>query len=564
MSTASCEAPGPPDLRGAPEGLPGTGKPRALAAGQALWLIVADAPVSRYGEAAAGARRARPRRGVEVRGGPFGGRRPLRAAASRPPLPAPDPVLERRARARPGAPAPRRHRAAVGRRGRAGRVGRPGAPRRRRRGVGPARAGGGAARDGRAQPGDSIPRAPSPPARNGARPHRRGASGGDLALSRARPARRRRPPAPPGIGGRQAGPAPRRGLPGASHARRAVPAGGPGAGGGGGRQGPPRPADGSMASVQLRRRTSLTGRRRARRSRARAAGRRRVAPRHRGPRPHQGRGGVGRRRARPGRRRPRLSAAVGAPVRRRSTHAAAGPEMSVLYLYALVGDSPRSDAGRGLRRERLKVLPGRGFHVVAGGWHPPAAASTNALRRHDAVVRRIAATVDAILPMRFGSAVPDEDAATRLLDPARHRAGGTAGPGAWARADDPSRLRPPPTASRARARSRNAGRGSARPGSAVPRRAQAPPRRRGRARAGSDSPAARMASSPTSGSSVTPPHRSSPASTTWCRAAGGRSTGRAWPRRPPARTAPSHGQRSLAPVRIRRRRVAVKRRRRPG
>ena len=44
-------SPGPPDLRGAPEGLPATGKPRALAAGQALWLIVADAPVSRYGEA---------------------------------------------------------------------------------------------------------------------------------------------------------------------------------------------------------------------------------------------------------------------------------------------------------------------------------------------------------------------------------------------------------------------------------------------------------------------------------------------------------------------------------
>jgi Gas vesicle synthesis protein GvpL/GvpF len=43
---------GPPDLRGAPEGLPGTGKLRALAAGPALWLIVANAPVSRYGEAA--------------------------------------------------------------------------------------------------------------------------------------------------------------------------------------------------------------------------------------------------------------------------------------------------------------------------------------------------------------------------------------------------------------------------------------------------------------------------------------------------------------------------------
>jgi hypothetical protein len=41
----------PPDLRGVPSGLPGTGKPRALAAGEGLWLIVAHAPLSRYGEA---------------------------------------------------------------------------------------------------------------------------------------------------------------------------------------------------------------------------------------------------------------------------------------------------------------------------------------------------------------------------------------------------------------------------------------------------------------------------------------------------------------------------------
>jgi hypothetical protein len=45
------------------------------------------------------------------------------------------------------------------------------------------------------------------------------------------------------------------------------------------------------------------------------------------------------------------------------------------------------------------------------------AATTTALRRHDATVRRIAATVDAVLPMRFGSAVPDERAAARLLTP---------------------------------------------------------------------------------------------------------------------------------------------------
>jgi Gas vesicle synthesis protein GvpL/GvpF len=42
----------PPDVRTAPRGLPGTGKPRAVAAGDELWLIVADAPLSRYGETA--------------------------------------------------------------------------------------------------------------------------------------------------------------------------------------------------------------------------------------------------------------------------------------------------------------------------------------------------------------------------------------------------------------------------------------------------------------------------------------------------------------------------------
>jgi hypothetical protein len=91
--------------------------------------------------------------------------------------------------------------------------------------------------------------------------------------------------------------------------------------------------------------------------------------------------------------------------------------MSVLYLYALVGEPPRRAMGRGLRRERLEVLPGRGFHVVVGRMSAPPVAATETLKRHDATVRRIAATVDAILPVRFGSALPDEDAAARLLTP---------------------------------------------------------------------------------------------------------------------------------------------------
>jgi hypothetical protein len=45
---SSAKAPG---LRGAPAGLPGAGKPRALDAGDGLWLVAADAPLERYGEA---------------------------------------------------------------------------------------------------------------------------------------------------------------------------------------------------------------------------------------------------------------------------------------------------------------------------------------------------------------------------------------------------------------------------------------------------------------------------------------------------------------------------------
>jgi len=98
---------------------------------------------------------------------------------------------------------------------------------------------------------------------------------------------------------------------------------------------------------------------------------------------------------------------------------AAGPRrrVSVLYLYALVGDPPRRSPGRGLRREPLAILPLRGFHMVAGRLPAVPAATAAALRRHDATVRRIAATVDAVLPMRFGSAVPDTRAAMRLLEP---------------------------------------------------------------------------------------------------------------------------------------------------
>src|SRR2546422_9809885 len=47
-----CVASGRPSLPRAARGLPGAGKPRLLDAGGGLWLVVADAPIARYGEAA--------------------------------------------------------------------------------------------------------------------------------------------------------------------------------------------------------------------------------------------------------------------------------------------------------------------------------------------------------------------------------------------------------------------------------------------------------------------------------------------------------------------------------
>jgi hypothetical protein len=91
--------------------------------------------------------------------------------------------------------------------------------------------------------------------------------------------------------------------------------------------------------------------------------------------------------------------------------------VSVVYLYALIGRKPRGDLGRGLRRERLRALAGSGFHLVVGRLGAAPEPDTSALRRHDVAVRRIAARVDAILPIRFGTTAPDEAEALRRLAP---------------------------------------------------------------------------------------------------------------------------------------------------
>lgn len=81
--------------------------------------------------------------------------------------------------------------------------------------------------------------------------------------------------------------------------------------------------------------------------------------------------------------------------------------MSGLYVYALLADAPPAGAVAGLRDEPLRALRIGDVVAAVGDMteRPPVSAAT--LRAHDAVVRRLAETVDAVLPVRFGSLLPE-------------------------------------------------------------------------------------------------------------------------------------------------------------
>lgn len=99
--------------------------------------------------------------------------------------------------------------------------------------------------------------------------------------------------------------------------------------------------------------------------------------------------------------------------------------MSGLYLYALLDSRPPGvNASLGLARRpreanaglaRLRVVRcGRLFAVVSDVSRPPKI-TPRTLRAHDAVVRRLATLVDALLPVRFGTVVSSPDELARLI-----------------------------------------------------------------------------------------------------------------------------------------------------
>jgi Gas vesicle synthesis protein GvpL/GvpF len=81
-----------------------------------------------------------------------------------------------------------------------------------------------------------------------------------------------------------------------------------------------------------------------------------------------------------------------------------------LYLYAVLGQAPPRGRWRGLRGERLTFVRlgarAGGLVVAAGPMATVPAPSASALRRHDAVVRRLGRAVPSVLPVRFGTTVP--------------------------------------------------------------------------------------------------------------------------------------------------------------
>jgi hypothetical protein len=80
------------------------------------------------------------------------------------------------------------------------------------------------------------------------------------------------------------------------------------------------------------------------------------------------------------------------------------------YVYALLAEPPRGDAGAGLGAEPLRFVPIDGVLAAVGDMASPPPVSATTLRAHDAVVRRLAAAVDAILPVRFGTLLDGETA----------------------------------------------------------------------------------------------------------------------------------------------------------
>jgi hypothetical protein len=87
-----------------------------------------------------------------------------------------------------------------------------------------------------------------------------------------------------------------------------------------------------------------------------------------------------------------------------------------LYVYAVLAAAPAGPLGVGLAGEPMRTVVCDAACVAISTMAAAPAVSPDVLRGHDTVVRRLAELVDAVLPARFGTILPDERAICERLD----------------------------------------------------------------------------------------------------------------------------------------------------
>jgi hypothetical protein len=91
--------------------------------------------------------------------------------------------------------------------------------------------------------------------------------------------------------------------------------------------------------------------------------------------------------------------------------------MTSLYLYAILPSRPARAVGRGLGGQPLVLVPCGRLVVAAEPMAAPPAIAPAALRRHDAVVRRLGRVAPAALPFRMRTMVESPAALREILTP---------------------------------------------------------------------------------------------------------------------------------------------------
>ena len=88
----------------------------------------------------------------------------------------------------------------------------------------------------------------------------------------------------------------------------------------------------------------------------------------------------------------------------------------ILYLYALADRLPSVESLAGVSGEPLVIVETAGAQLIAGWLTAAPAAERGSLEAQDRVIRALHARVDALLPMRFGTAVADAARAAEAVE----------------------------------------------------------------------------------------------------------------------------------------------------